>query len=260
MSFKVSTGLKNQLLNALRGGVSPLCSLSGGYVNLYSGSQPANADAAATGTLLLRATASSGAFTPGSYATAVQNGICLSSTPGAAGALTLNGATGGTLSVGAHVTITGTGNEATKTFRITGTGNDDEAQVEYLQGPNNSTVSTAAPFKTVTEVWVSGATVVAVTVGYGVTNGLFLNLAANGIITKHADQIWSGIGLADGIAGWFRYYSWMAADDGTLSTTLPRIDGRIANSGAEMNVSNVNIVTGATSTIDTFRVRWPTTL
>ena len=260
MSFKVSTGLKNQMLNAIRGGVKPLASLQGGWLGLYSGSQPANADAAATGTLLLKVTQNSGAYTPGSYATADADSLCLSSTPGAAGVIPRNGVSGGTLVLGAYVTITGTGNESTKIFRITGTDNDDAAQIEYLQGPNNSTVSTVNTFKTVTEVYVSAATAAAITVGHGITNGLFYNLAASGQITKHSDQIWSGLGLANGVAGWFRHYG-SAADDGSYSTTLPRLDGRIATSGAELNsANNTSIVLGATTTIDTWPIAWPTTL
>jgi len=48
-------------------------------------------------------------------------------------------------------------------------------------------------------------------------------------------------------------------DDGAADSTesTPRIDGRIAVSGAEMNLSNTQIVTGATTTIDSFELRWP---
>lgn len=253
MALYVSTGLENQTFNSVRGAVSATYSLNGGYIAIYSGTQPASADAAATGTLLLKITNSSGTFSPGVYQTYDVDGVCASQTPVAAGAMTLNGVTAGTLGVGYYVTISGTGNESAKIFRVTGTGNGDEAIIEYLQGPNNTTVSTTNTFKTVTEVYCSAATAAAVTVGYGVTNGLFLALAASGAIAKHASQTWSGLGIADGTAGWFRFYG-AATDAGGISTTLPRLDGRISTSGAELNMSNTSIVTGASQSITSFSI------
>jgi hypothetical protein len=253
MAFYVSNGLDCQTYNAIRGAVSATYSLQGGWIGIYSGTQPASADAATTGTLLMAITNSAGTFSPGVYQTSDADGICLTQTPGSPGAMTINGTTSGTLGVGYYVTISGTGNESAKIFRITGTGNGDEAIIEYLQGPNNTTVSTKNTFKTVTEVYASAATAAAVTVGYGITNGLFLALAANGAIGKHASQTWSGIGIADGTAGWFRFYG-AATDAGGISTTLPRIDGRIATSGAELNLSNTSIVTGASQTISSFTI------
>lgn len=253
MAFNISTGLENQAFNAVRGPIGGVYSLQGGYIGIYTGTQPASADAAATGTLLMKITNSAGAFSSGVYQTYDVDGICTSQTPVGAGALTINGITAGTLGVGYYVTISGTGNESAKIFKVTGTGNNDETIVEYLQGPNNSTVSTANTFKTVSEVYCSAATAAAITVGYGITNGLFLALAANGAITKHASQTWSGVGIADGTAGWFRYYG-AATDAGGVSTTLPRLDGRIATSGAELNLSNTSIVTGASESITTFSI------
>lgn len=253
MAFQISTGLDNQAFNAVRGAVSSVSSLQGGWIGIYSGTQPASADAATTGTLLLKITSSAGAFSSGVYQVSDADGICQSQTPVAAGALTINGATSGTLGIGYYVTISGSGNESTRIFRITGTGNNDEAIIEYLQGPNNNTVSTTNTFKTVSEVYCSTATAAAITVGYGITNGLFLALAVSGAITKHANQVWSGVGIADGTAGWFRFYG-AAADAGGVSTTLPRIDGRIATSGAELNLSNTNIVTGAASSVSSFSI------
>ena len=48
MAIKASTGLRNGLLNST--GLST--ALDGGFINIYSGPPPADADAAATGTLL----------------------------------------------------------------------------------------------------------------------------------------------------------------------------------------------------------------
>ena len=255
--LKFSTGLKHQSFNSLRGALSATYSLAGGWIGLYSGTQPATADAAATGTLLAKITQASGTFVAGAYQTYDVDGLCQTQSPAVPGALTLDGVTAGTLGVGYYVTISGTGNESDKIFRVTGTGNNDEDLIEYLQGPNNATVSSKHTFKTVSEIYVSAATADAITAGYGVTNGLFLGAASSNKIAKHANQVWSGIGIAAGTAGWFRFYG-AAADDGSESTTLPRLDGRIATSGAEMNLSNLSVVIYAPITLDTFTLSWPT--
>ena len=255
--LKFSTGLKHQSFNSLRGALSATYSLAGGWIGLYSGTQPATADAAATGTLLAKITQASGPFVAGAYQTYDVDGLCQTQSPAVPGALTLDGVTAGTLGVGYYVTISGTGNESDKIFRVTGTGNNDEDLIEYMQGPSNATVSSKHTFKTVSEIYVSAATADAITAGYGVTNGLFLGAASSNKIAKHANQVWSGIGIAAGTAGWFRFYG-AAADDGSESTTLPRLDGRIATSGAEMNLSNLSVVIYAPITLDTFTLSWPT--
>ena len=48
MAIKASTGLRNGLLNS----TGLTAALDGGFINIYSGAPPADADAAATGTLL----------------------------------------------------------------------------------------------------------------------------------------------------------------------------------------------------------------
>ena len=255
--FNVSTGLDNQSFNAVRGPVSGTYSLQGGYIGIYSGTQPASADAAATGTLLVKITNSSGAFTAGAYQTTDDDNVCASQSVTSGVNMTLNGTGAGTLGVGYHVSISSATTEdlSTAVFRITGTGNNDESIVEYIEGGNNATVYTANTFKTVTEIYPRKPAAFSsnVKVGYGITNGLFLALAANGAIAKHASQTWSGVGIADGTAGWFRFYG-AATDAGGISTTLPRIDGRIATSGAELNLSNTSIVTGAAQSITAFSI------
>ncbi len=242
MALYISTALKNQALNSVRGHGTITKSLKGGIGHVYSGTQPASADAAATGTLLGKVTASGGTYAWGSYQTTDRDGVCLSSSPAAPGTITLNGITAGTLGVGYYVSIYGTGNESAKIFRITGTGDDDEAVIEYI--------------KTVTEVYVSAATAAAVEVGYGITNGLMWNVAASGAITKHSGQTWQMIGIAAGTMGYVR---WMGAatDDLGISTTLPRIDMRIATSGAELDASNTTVSVGGTSTFDAVTITFP---
>ena len=86
------------------------------------------------------------------------------------------------------------------------------------------------------------------------TNGLTFAAAAAGAVAKSG--VWSFNGIAAGTAGWFRLKS-NAADAGTLSTTLPRLDGSVAASGADLNLSNITIGVGSPSTIDTFTFSVP---
>lgn len=157
MALKFSTGLKSQMVGSIKGAVSATASLEHGIAYLYSGTQPATADAAATGTLLLKFTVASGAWTAGVA-----------------------------------------------------------------------------------------------------TNGLDFDVAA-GVLSKSSSEVWSGIGLADGTAGWLRFCG-NAEDTGGISTTLPRIDCRASTSGAEATLSTLSIVTGATITLDSFSASFPSSL
>ena len=80
-------------------------------------------------------------------------------------------------------------------------------------------------------------------------NGLTFAAAAAGAVSKSG--VWSFAGLANGTAGWFRLKG-NALDNDSASTTLPRVDGSIATSGADLNLSNIAIAIGAPNTIDTF--------
>lgn len=86
------------------------------------------------------------------------------------------------------------------------------------------------------------------------TNGLTFAAAAGGAVSKSG--VWSFNGVASGTAGWFRLKA-NAVDAGALSTTHPRLDGSIAVSGADMNLSNIAITIGAPSTIDSFIYQQP---
>ena len=150
MTIRFSTQLRNNLAGSIGFGAT----FANGYIEIYSGSQPANADAAVTGTLLGTVTLSSGAFTPGVA-----------------------------------------------------------------------------------------------------TNGLTFAAAANGSVSKSG--VWSFNGVAAGTAGWFRLKTNAEAVGGGISTTLARMDGSIATSGADLNLSNIAVTVGAPNTIDAFTMTMP---
>lgn len=62
MTIRASTGLKNAML----GEVGLKAALADGVIRVYSGAQPAAADNAVTGTLLMEITVDAGAFSHGS--------------------------------------------------------------------------------------------------------------------------------------------------------------------------------------------------
>ena len=106
-------------------------------------------------------------------AAASATAICASQTPGAAGALTINGgsASGGvaTLDAARRVLATTTGNESGKTLVVTGTDRNKQPIIETLALPNAGTVYSQQDFLTVTSAVISAAAAAAVTVG---TNGV----------------------------------------------------------------------------------------
>jgi hypothetical protein len=94
--------------------------------------------------------------------------------------------------------------------------------------------------------WVAGA----------FDNGLeFEDDPLSGEIEKNS-EVWSGTVLADGTAGWFRFFA-NPPDAGTSSTTLPRIDGSVGTAGSDLVLASTALVTGRTQTIDEFKLTLP---
>jgi hypothetical protein len=152
MALKLSTGLRNGMLNS----TGFIEAFNDGIIYIYSGPQPANADAAITGTNLLKITVNNGAWSAGSA-----------------------------------------------------------------------------------------------------TNGLGFDAPSNGTISKASAEVWRGLGInGGGTAGWFRLCG-NPTDAGGSSTTLPRLDGTVAISGGDMNLSSITIVDNAPTTIDTFQFTLP---
>jgi hypothetical protein len=146
--LRFSTGLRNGILDAT--GIREF--LANGVLRLYSGSQPASADTAIQGTLLLEITESGGVFVPGA--------------PG---------------------------------------------------------------------------------------NGLNFDAPVNGVLSKAAAEAWNALGLAAGVTGWFRFVG-NADDIGGTSAVLPRIDGSVGKTAADLNLSNTTIAIGVPNTIDVFNI------
>lgn len=152
-------------------------------------------------------------------AAASANNICQSQTPGAAGALTLNGSavSGGiaTLDIARRVLITPAANETGHNFVITGQDRNGNVISETLAGTNATAFPSLLDYLKVTSVTISAAATGALTVGtngtaatpwmlldYLTANflvGYFVDLqgqAANVDIQVTADEIDSAAGAA----------------------------------------------------------------
>jgi len=108
----------------------------------------------------------------------------------------------------------------------------------------------------------SGTALAKITVGSGAfsalseTNGLEFDDYGGGYIEKCADEVWSGLILATGTAGYFVFVA-NGTDALGASTTLPRIMGSIGTSGADLNLATTSLVLARTQTIDTFKITLP---
>jgi hypothetical protein len=88
------------------------------------------------------------------------------------------------------------------------------------------------------------------------TNGLEFDTAAvAGVIAKAPAEVWSGVGLANGVAGWYRFYA--NAYVTGASTSAVRYDGACGTAGSQFNMSSTTIATGATTTVDSCTVTLP---
>lgn len=247
MALRLSTGLRDMMLG-LQATVSAVCAGAGDTLALVDGGAGGDTITRATGSFVTDGFVAgdklilSGATT-GANDTAVTGALVNTV---AALTLTLDTGVVDTAEVFAAATVlaAATGGCLKDVFR--------NGCLWIYSGSQPATADTAA----------SGTQLVKVTVGSGAfahgaeANGLEFDAAASGAISKCADETWSGVGLADGTAGWFRFVA-NPTDALGVSTVLPRIDGSIGTSGANLNMSSTTIVTDATYTIDTFTLTLP---
>lgn len=246
MTIRFSTGLANAVLGTL--GISG--ALAGGVIEIRSGSQPLAADNQATGTLL-------GTITLGGIAPAVES-------PGTA-TVTISGLAGSSIDsvmVGGF-NIIPLGSVPFNTDNATTAADLRDAIIRggyYRATASGSVVTIITPPATgakhngyAVTTTVSGTLTATssgnIAGGTNAASGLMLSAPSNRIVSKVGN--WSFTGVANGVAGWFRFRS-SENDDGASSTTAIRMDGSIAVGGGDMSLSNLNVSIGAPTTIDSF--------
>ena len=85
----------------------------------------------------------------------------------------------------------------------------------------------------------------------GTATGLTFEAApVNGAISKNTAEKWSGTNVASGTATYYRFVA--PGDTGAASTTQVRLQGTVGLVGANLNLSNVNLVSGAPQSIDAY--------
>jgi len=254
MAIYQSTGLRDflQQSGCMRRG------FLNGELRLRSGSAPATADAAETGTLLVTITVSSGARTAETKA---------------AGSVTLTGGGAGsvdTLTV-SGVEIMGSATAFDTTLIVTAANVVDKINKwnpvgiwAVTDGAATPKITLYAPLGAGVVTWAVASTCTTITktdvafgtevTGIAPVSGLQYGLSATGAVAKTG--VWSGEVAATGVAGYWRLCG-SVVDAGGSSTTLVRLQGTCGTSGADYNMGSTTLVLGATHTVDTWTLTEP---
>lgn len=83
----------------------------------------------------------------------------------------------------------------------------------------------------------------------------FESPATNGALLKASTETWQGDVQNTDIATYYRHVS--AGDDGSSSSTQRRIQGTIAQGGADLNMAKIELVIGETETLDYYSINLP---
>lgn len=251
MTVRLSTGARN----GMAGRMGFAAMFNKGYINVYTGAQPASADAAATGTLLGTFSASSGALTKETRATG-----SIQLTGGASGSV--NTVTVGGLNIipdGAVAFNTSLNQTASDLCDAINRNGMFEATVSTdtvtIKGRPGTGVTTAAVSSTLTTITASYVNMGSGVAGVAPVNGLILGVEASGVIAKPSSQVWSFAGVAAGTAGWARFYSSDGGDSGILLSAAPwypRLDGTCGVGSGDFQLSTLAITVGLPVTLDTF--------
>lgn len=124
---------------------------------------------------------------------------------------------------------------------------NDNCKLQIYSGTPPSTARDAIP---------AGATLLVEIMEDDDTGLLFDSAASQGVLAKDPNQVWQGTVQNGGEATFYRLVA--DGDSGNASNTEPRLQGEVGLSGAELNLSDVQLVSGAVQTIDYFVVNFPT--
>jgi hypothetical protein len=252
--------LSDALRNALNESQSFKHAMSNCVMKWYTGSQPATAEAAPTGTLLCTFSKASGALTREVYSLG-----SVDLTGGASGSV--NTITVNSIGILPAAVPFNTSLAQTAADVCTAINNNPLNQLFFAFVTSTDVINIQAKpgLGATPNGWVVASTVTTITktdsnMAGGVTavNGLNWGDSANGIIVK-ATETWSGVASATGVPGWFRFEAALT-DAGALDSAdaILRMDGAIGTSGAELNMAVLSVTSGVTQTIDSFSVELPT--
>lgn len=102
----------------------------------------------------------------------------------------------------------------------------------------------------------SAGTLLATIYSDGASAGLEFGEAAAGVVNIKSGETWTGPGLVTGTAAWGRLYE--ANDNPAAASSLfARLDGSVAVSGGNINMSSTAVVASAVQTVTSFAVTMP---
>lgn len=256
MTIRQSDGLRNHL----QSGGSWRSAFDGGKLELYTGSQPASANTAPSGTKVLTYTDASGAHTAEVQptGTAVLAGV--------AGTVTNLKIDGEDLMNGTATFVDTLTNLAIAVRDII---NRNRANLRFVASASSATVTIkgrpgiGANLNAIGVLVTTGAGGITSTdtkvgtavAGVASINGLLFESASAGSITKLVSQTWSGVASSSNSVGWFRLKGPVADADGTDATeSVIRLDGSvtIAGGGGNLGLASVALVSGNTYALTTF--------
>jgi len=233
-----------ELVNFLQVGGSFKEAFEDAILEIYSGSQPATADAAATGTKLVEITLSGEAFTYGTdYSLPRIDELTISSTNAGTNSVTIGGieiqdTTSGSETVADIAKRMArkieVHKETTKIVIATYIGSGKFVIRSRVAG-NDYTLSVSGNVSTSS---VQAASRV---------KSIQFGDVSEGSLQKESGE-WKGNGLVDGTAGWFRM-------KGKNSEYV--MDGNIGTYGADLNLVTTSISSGVPITISTFTITQP---
>lgn len=256
MTIRYSAGLRNYV--AAVGNVAN--ALSGGFMRVFSGAQPASPDTSISGqTALLDITISGGNFAAGNPSTAT-----ITLTAVASGA-SINSITvhGVTVPIGSAVTAGASDTTSTMAATLAAAinANGTDRRFNAAAVGNVVTLTETRNFYGALSGYAVGLnvtgsityTTTAFTAGNDSSNGLVWTPDGNtGEIAKPSGANWVGTSYASGNAGWFRIFGRQGAGD-TLF-----LDGSIGTAGADLiMLPSVTIVQGATNSINAATITLP---
>lgn len=256
MALRFSTGLRNYLNE----GGSVKQALNNGKIYYYTGTQPTSADDAATGTLLAIISKSSGDITE-----EVQSVGSVALTGGGSGSvntLTVNSLSILPAAVAFNTSLTQTASDVADAI------NNNPQNLLFVASNNGTatvTITAKLGLGALANGWVVASTATTITktdsnMAGGVTavNGLTFGDASSGTLVKNPLETWTGLGLAAGTAGWFRFEGALADTEASdTAGAFNRLDGNISTSGANLNMSSTTVAVGATQTVSTFNLTVP---
>ena len=261
MALRFSTALRNYVLD--RGSFKQ--AMQNGAVKIFTGSQPSDGDQAESGTVLVTITDTSGTRTNEVQG---QGSVTLSGSGGQVDSLTVDGYAMIGAAVPYNTSLAQTASDLATAINKYGkplwgvVAASDGVSKVTLTAPrgsgtayNGAVVSTTVSGGTLAKVDVNIGTA---TAGVAAVNGLKFGSASAGSMSKDSAQTWSGVAAASGIAGWFRYLG-APTDGGTLDSTavFVRMDGNVATSGANLNMTSTSITATAVQTISAWTLTYP---